>query len=299
MEDLNDLLLFARVVEAGGFSAAERQTGIPKSRLSRRVAALEEQLGVRLLQRSAQRVHVTEIGERVYQHARGMADEAEAVRAVVGDALAEPSGTLRVSASPLAGELFLNRWLAEFSLRHPRLRVQLDLSNRFVDLLAERVDLALRYAALPLPSSDLVARRVGASKMVLVASPTLAARHPEPQDLDDLVDWPSLGQGSFESVRPWLFEGELGETLVHHPRPSFVSDNLLALRDAALCGAGVAQLPLLACEQALTSGALQRLLPRLPSAATPAYVIYPSRRGLAPAIKQLIAFLEQHFAVGE
>lgn len=296
LPDLDDLRLFAEVVQAGGFSAAERSTGVPKSRSSRRVAVLEKSLGVRLIQRSAHRFHVTESGERVYRHARAMLDEARAAAAVAGEMQAEPSGLIRISAAVLIGELRLAGWLAEFIARHPKMTVSLDLSNRFVDLLADRIDIAIRYATLPLASADVVARAIGTSPMVLVASPALLAAHGgAPADIADLARYPALAQGTLDAVRPWAFEGDDGQVLLHEPRPRFVTDNILALREAAIGGAGMVQMPLEACGDALRGGALLQLLPERRSIGSTLYALYPARHGMPSAVRALIAFLEERF----
>ena len=299
IEDLNDLYLFSRVVEAGGFAAAERQTGIPKSRLSRRVAALERQLNVRLIQRSAQNFAVTEVGLAVYQHARRMAEEAEALAMTVGEALNEPRGLIRVSASVLAGESVLAGWLAEYQVQHPRVRIALSLSNRFVDLIAERFDLAIRYSSRPLESADIVARRLGASRMVLAASPRLIDKLGEPADVADLDRFPALAQGTFENARAWTFTAEDGSQIVYQPKPIFVTDNILALRAAAEAGAGVVQIPVEACRDALRAGTLREILAHRPSAMTPVYAMYPSRRGMTAALRSLLEVLEQRFRAFE
>ncbi|HEY8605942.1 MAG TPA: LysR substrate-binding domain-containing protein [Noviherbaspirillum sp.] len=295
MDDLNDLALFLQVVDAGGFSAAERETGIAKSRLSRRVAALEAQLGVRLVQRSTHHVHVTEIGARVARHARTIVDEAEAIRAIVADAQAEPTGLVRVSASPLSGELHLSAWLADFMRLYPKVRVSLDLTNRYVDLLAERVDLALRFSGTPLQAAELVARPIGAGRMILVASPDCLERHGEPAGLDALHRFPALGQGTLESIRPWIFRAGDGGSFTHPPQPCFVSGSLLALRAAALRGAGLAYLPAEACEEALRAGELRELLPAHAPPGSTLYAVYPARRGLTTAVRSLIGFLEERY----
>jgi len=295
IEDLNDLYLFGRVVDAGGFAAAERQTGIPKSRFSRRVAALEKELGVRLIQRTAHQFQVTEIGQGVYQHARSIADQADAVVSAVGAALAEPSGLIRVSSSVLIGEAYLAAWIADFMALHPKVRVNLDLSNRFVDLLTERIDLAIRFVSKPLPSSDIVAKPLGAARMVLVASPELLATYGEPADIADLERFPTVAQGSFDSVRSWLFKDARGATVQYHPQPRFVSDNVMALRDAAARGIGLAQLPLDACSHALHGGTLHSVLESSESVGTPLYAMYPSRHGMPSGVRALLTFIEQRF----
>lgn len=292
MENLDDLIAFLHVVDAGGFSPAERSTGIPKSRLSRRVSALEQSLGVRLVLRSSHAFHLTDIGEQVYRHARSIADEVESVRAVVSETMAEPGGVVRVSASLLSGELHLARWLAEFMALHPKVTVSLDLSNRFVDLVTEHIDLALRYSGAPLASEDVVARAIGTGRMVLIASPSLIAAHGIPRSLSELYRIPALAQGNLESVRPWIFRGEDGRDVTYMPQPRFVSDSLLALREAALAGIGALQMPFEACTEALQTGTLLELLPELAPPASTLYAIYPSRR-ITSAVRMLVAFLEE------
>lgn len=295
MKDLNDLALYLQVVEAGGFSAAERNTGIPKSRLSRRIAALETQLGVRLVQRSSHSFHVTDIGERVYRHARAIAEEVDAVRATVSETLAEPSGHIRISSSVLTGELQLAGWLADFMNLYPKVKISLDLSNRYVDLLAERFDLALRYSSTPLAAADVVARPIGEAGMVLVAAPVLIAVHGEPASPADLHRYPSLAQGSIDTVRPWIFRDGDGGSIVHEPQPRFVTDNLLALQQAVLRGTGITQLPFAACKEALHAGALRELLPHFAPPRSTLYALYPTRRGTTSALRTLIPYLEERY----
>lgn len=299
MDKLDDLITFLRVADAGGFSAAERSTGVPKSSLSRRIAALERQLGVRLVQRSSHAFHLTDVGERVYRHARAMADEADAVQATVSESLAEPSGLIRVSSSLLQGELFLARWLGEFMELHPKVRVSLDLSNHYVDMLAERIDLAIRVSGAPLVAADVVARPIGTGTMVLVGSPALVAHHGAPRTLADLDRFPLVAQGQAETIRPWVFRLPDGRETMHLPQPRFTSNNLLAMREAVLAGAGLAQIPQEACRDALREGALVELLPELAPPVSTVYAVYPSRRGLAFAVRTLIDFLEERFQTAE
>jgi DNA-binding transcriptional LysR family regulator len=295
IEDINDLYLFARVVEAGGFAAAERDTGIPKSRLSRRIAGLEKQLGVRLIHRSAHAFSVTDAGQGVYRHARAIADEAQAAVATVAEALNEPSGLVRISTSTLTAELHLAGWLGEFTSRYPKVRIALELSNRFVDLLAEGVDLAIRFSTAPLGSADIVARQLGVSRMALVASPALLAKHGTPAEVSDLPKLPALGQGTLESIRPWAFKSPDGSVITHHPEARFVVDNIIALREAAIQGAGAIQLPWDACRDAVERGELRVLLEQYPSVGTGIYCIYPSRVGMPAAVRVLVSFLEERY----
>lgn len=293
LNDLNDLTLFASVVDAGGYSAAERRTGVPKSRLSRRVAALESELGVRLIQRAANRFSVTEAGERVYRHARSIADEVDALAASVAETRDEPAGLVRVAAAPLAGELWLAGWVGEFAVQHPKVQVAMVLSNRYVDLVGERFDLALRYASSPLSDADVVARPLGESGMALYASPAFLAAHGEPADLDALRVLPAVVLGRLERPRPWIFTGADGGRVSFVPPARFIVDNILAARAAAIAGAGVVQLPDGACDEAVAAGALREVLPAFAPPPTTAYAVYPSRRGASAAVRHLIAFIEE------
>jgi DNA-binding transcriptional LysR family regulator len=295
IEDINDLYLFARVVEAGGFAAAERDTGVPKSRLSRRIAGLEKQLGVRLIHRSAHAFSVTDVGQSVYRHARAIADEAQAAVATVAETLNEPSGLVRISTSTLTAELHLAGWLGEFTSRYPKVRVALELSNRFVDLLAEGVDLAIRFSTAPLASADIVARPLGVSRMALIASPSLLEKYGTPAEPSDLPKLPALGLGTLESIRTWSFKAPDGSVITHHPEPRFVVDNIIALREAAIQGAGVTQIPWDACREAVERGQLQVLLEQYPSVGTGIYCIYPSRVGMPAAVRVLVNFLEERY----
>lgn len=297
MENLDDLVLFARVVEAGGFSAAERHTGIPKSRLSRRVAALEARLGVQLVHRSTHRFQVTALGERVYQHARSILQEAEAVSATVGETLAEPSGLVRVSASPLSAQLHLGDWLAEFLQAHPKVTLSLETSNRFVDLVSERIDLALRFSVAPLASEDVVARPLGRGRMVLVASPALLAAEGAPASPEDLDRLPALAFGRLGALRPWGFRDAAGRRVDYTPpRPRLVSDSIAALRDAAVRGVGLVQLPLEGCVDALQAGTLVSALPAHESPPAVLYAMTASRRSMGSALRALVEHLRVRYA---
>ena len=169
---LDDLLLFIHVVDAGGFSAAERQTGIAKSRLSRRVATLERALGVRLLHRAGQVFGLTPVGEAVLAHALEAAAHVDKIGALTRSAVAEPSGVIHLHTSVLIAETTLPPILAEFARAHPGVQVQLTLSNRFVDLAEERLDLVIRAAVVPLASEDVIATPVATSASIVVAHPS-------------------------------------------------------------------------------------------------------------------------------
>src|SRR5689334_14895134 len=184
--DLNDLRYFALIVEHGGFSAAERLTHITKSKLSRRVALLEERLGVRLLQRSTRRLALTEAGRAFYEHCAAMMVEAEAAEQAVEQLRSEPVGRVRMSCPTAMAQFYVAQLLADFMRCHPKVAIELDASDRVVNLIEEGFDLALRAFDAGLHDPGLISRRIASGRMMLVASPDYAAAHPpldDPQSL--------------------------------------------------------------------------------------------------------------------
>lgn len=292
MQDLNDMMFFARVVEAGGFMAASRVLGVPKSRLSRRVALLEEQLGVRLLQRTTRRLALTDIGSQYYQRCQAMLAEAEAAADAIASATAEPRGLIRVSCPELLAKGLLGPSLPRFLQRYPKVRVWLEATNRRVDLIEEGIDVALRVRHRVEDSANLVVRPLGTSQVILVASPALAAGLPPllmPADLDGL---PFLAMSRADGRQEWALLDQDGH--VHHlqiDQPRLMTDDLIVLLDAALAGMGVAALPRMVCEAALKDGRLLRVLPGFDSPQGVLQAAYPTRRGLLPAVRAFIDFL--------
>jgi DNA-binding transcriptional LysR family regulator len=297
MDNLNDLYLLVRVVEARGFSAAERATGIAKSRLSRRIAALEARLGARLVNRDTHSFDLTPLGETVYRHARNMVTEAQNVQLAVDDALAEPSGVIRVNASLLMGETILSGLLAEFATRYPRVRFHLTLTNRYVDLIAERIDLAFRAASAPLEPEDVVAREIALAPNVLVGSPELIALCGDPDAPTALATFPCLAYGTPQALREWRFVSPDGEPVEQRVDPIFIVENFVALREAAVAGLGFAQIPRYICAASIEQGRLVEAMRAWPSQPAKYYAIYPSRRGTAPAIRMLIEFVKEQLEI--
>ncbi len=180
MLNLNDLQYFVHVVDHGGFTAASRKLGIPKSTLAKRVALLENELNVRLIQRSSRRFTVTELGREFYRHAAAMAIEAEAAEQVVRGRLAEPSGLVRITASVPTAQLSLRAPLIELAQAYPKIRIALHASDRFVDVVQEGFDIAVRDHFAPLPDSGLVQKHIGVDPIYLVASPDYVFRQGAP-----------------------------------------------------------------------------------------------------------------------
>lgn len=183
----NDLILFAHVIDAGSFTRASEHTGLPKSTLSRRLSELEDELGERLMQRSTRRLVLTDFGESILEYARRLSDETEAATALAQHRQVTPHGTLRVSLPPEFRELSIVDIMTEFSRQYPNVRLELDLSSRRVDIIAERFDVAVRAATQLPDDSSLVARRVTTLKNGLFANPEYLKRHGVPKTPADLT----------------------------------------------------------------------------------------------------------------
>ena len=291
MQDLNDMLLFAEVVERGGFAAAGRALGLPKSRLSRRVAGLEAQLGVRLLQRTTRKLSLTEVGEAYLRHCQALRESAQAAADTVAQVQTEPRGTLRVACPVTLAQTVLAELMPAFLARYPLVRVEMLVSNRVVDLVEEGVDVALRVRTTLDDSGSLVIKRLGDDAPVLVASPALLARQGTPTTLDGLSRLDSMAMSTTDGRASIPLTDPDGRqtTLQHTPR--YVADDLLTLRLAALAGTGMCWLPSYMCEDDLRQGRLVRLLPDWQPPRGIVHAVFPSRRGLTPAVRRFLDFL--------
>jgi DNA-binding transcriptional LysR family regulator len=289
MRDLNDLNFFAAIVANGGFSAASRALGVPKSRISRRVAALEHQLGVRLVERSSRRFNVTEVGQNVYRHARAAIAEAEAIEDVALRLRAEPQGLVRLSC-PQGADRLMATELPKFLERHPRLRVQVMVSSRRVDLIEEAVDVAIRVREKLDTDADLQVKIIGRTSSMLVATPALLDAHGRPQTPSDLAACPTLSPTERPGLDRWILVSESGaeEVVAHEPRLS--SNEFALLRQAAIDGAGIAFLPEYACRGPLIDGRLERVLPAWGGREAILHLVFTSRRGLLPGVRAVIDF---------
>ncbi|ANQ86156.1 LysR family transcriptional regulator [Azoarcus olearius] len=295
MEDLNDLYYYVRVVDNGGFAAAGRALGLAKSKLSRRIALLEERLGVRLIQRSTRHFSVTEIGQTYYEHCRAMLVEAEAAQEAIERTRAEPRGVVRMSCPIAILHAHVGRMLAEFLAAHPQVELHLEATNRRVSPLNEGFDLALRVRPPPLADSELVLRVLSDRSQCLVASPALIGALGAPAAPADLDRYPSLALGPPQDDHLWTLYGpDAAQATLHH-RPRLITSDMVALKRAALAGVGVVQLPtLMVCDE-LAAGSLVRLLPQWAPRREIIHVVYPSRRGLLPAVRALIDHLAAAF----
>jgi DNA-binding transcriptional LysR family regulator len=289
--DLNDYAYYAEVVAHGGFAAAGRALREPKSKLSRRVAGLEDRLGLRLIERSSRRFRVTDTGQAFYERCRAMLAEAEQAEALVVQAQAEPHGRIRFSCptgmlEPISG------LISSFLARYPKVRLQLVATDRAVDLIEERIDLALRVRASLTSDAALTMRSLGLSTRILVACPQLAGRV---SNLEQLASLPALATNDAADDLEWHLEDADGRRHVLHVEPRLGCENMNAVRDAAIAGLGVAILPDHVCLPALESGRLVRVLPGWRGVQGIVHLVFTTRRGLPPAVRALIDHLASGF----
>ncbi|MDR6903792.1 LysR family transcriptional regulator [Rhizobium miluonense] len=288
--DLNDYAYFAEVVAHGGFAAAGRALREPKSKLSRRVAALEERLGLRLIERSSRRFRVTETGQAFYQRCRAILAEAEQAEALVAQAQAEPHGRIRFSC-PTGMVAPISGLISSFLTRFPKVRLQLVATDRAVDLIGERIDLALRVRASLTSDAALTMRSLGRSTRILVACPQLAS---QVGSIVQLANLPTLATNDAEDDLEWHLEAEDGRKHVVRVQPRMGCEEMATVRDAAIDGLGIALLPDHVCRQAMEAGKLVRLLPDWRGVQGIVHLVFTTRRGLSPAVRALI----DHLAAG-
>lgn len=284
----NDLILFAQVMEAGSFSAAADRIGLPKSTLSRRISGLEAELGERLITRSTRKLLITDFGREVLEHATRLVDETESTVAFALNRQTTPQGVLRVSFPPDFFEHALAEFLPRFSKKHPKVRLELDLSSRRVDLLAERFDVAIRVAGVLPDDNSLVARPLMTLVNSLYASPSYISRHGEPKSPEELKQHRGLLLlNSSGDIRNWrlsqdenYWEGK--------PGCMFSSNSLGLQRTMALNGMGISGLPDSMARPNILDGTLVPVLPGwfLPQATV--WCVTPGRRLLSPATRAFI-----------
>lgn len=293
--EANDLMLFARVVDEGSFSRAGERSGLPKSTVSRRIAAMESQLGERLLLRTTRKLTLTDFGHSMLGHARQVAAEVEAAASLAQHRQVEPSGRLRVSMpSDFAGTV-LGAMLADFIARHPAIALELDLSARRVDLIGENFDLALRMGDLP-DDASLAARRLAVMSGGLYAAPVYIERRGAPADPGALMahDALHLLQRNGEPA-PWVLT--CGAARWENTPPGRASANSpeLLLR-LARSGAGIAAAAHHYAEPSMRSGELVPVLPQWSMPAVPVWAVFPGRRLMPARTRVFLDALQAEFS---
>jgi DNA-binding transcriptional LysR family regulator len=289
--NLNDLGFFAQAVDCGGFAPAARRFGVPKSTLSKRVAALESALGVRLVERNTRSFRLTEVGQDFYQHARAALIEVEAAQQAVQHRLAEPSGTVRLTAAVPVVQFQLARHLPSLAIAHPKLLLQLHATDRFVDLVQEGFDIAVRSHFSPLPDSGLVQRPLAIEDIILVASPGYLKVHDAPRLPAQLSEHAGLLTAA--EAHAWHLRQAGAAPTVVSLQPRMVADESVTLLEAAAQGLGIASLPTSLCEYHLACGRLVRILPQWTAGRVTTTALVPHRRSLLPSVRAVLRFLEE------
>ena len=291
MADLNSLAIFAKVVEAKGFSEASRRLKIPISTVSRRVAELEDQLGVRLLERSTRNLRLTDVGAEVLEHAQRSAELSEAVDNLVSNQRSTVGGLLRLSAPPSISDTLLVPLLGAFLASYPNVRAQVLVTDRFVDHIAEGIDLVFRYGALR--DSSLVARKILTYRHQLVASPAYLERVKAPRSPRDLLDHKLLAFSHWRPDDSWTFwhrNEKHHETLSFGP---FLSMNdYTGIAAALLAGVGIGDLPPVVQPELIRDGRLIEVMPEWRFRSFDLSVVHLSNRQISRPVR-----LFKNFAV--
>jgi DNA-binding transcriptional LysR family regulator len=272
--DLNDLRVFVRVVDRGGFAVAARELRVPTSTVSRTIARLETTTGTRLLQRTPRSVHATVEGRALYASVRDAVSTLERAARAHEPATRQPKGLLRVTAPTEIGAAFLADAVVAFTQRHPLVQVDLVLTNRAVSLVDERFDLAVR-AASRLTDSSVVAKKVGELEHALYASPSYLETHGAPASPADLAEHPCIVFRAKDLVKTWRLYAD-DASLDVEVRARIGGDDFSYVRAAAVAGGGIALMPRLVCAKDEAAGRLVRVLPRFAAKGATLYVLYPS-----------------------
>ncbi len=292
MNPFEDMRLFCQVMESGSFTAAAEQLGLSKQFVSRRLIQLEDRLGVRLLNRSTRRLDVTPLGQSYYESALRLLSEVEQVEQGIAGQNSEPRGTIRLSAPLSFAIAHLGCLLPLFLQRHPEVAVEVDLSDRSVDLIGEGYDLVLRIGTLE--DSTLIARRIASIPRVYCASPDYLALRGTPQQPEDLAQHDCLPYGHSRQVQ-WRFKGKL-QALNVCGRMRVNNGDLL--RDTAIAGFGVTYLPTFIVGDALKDGRLVTVLDEFAPEDLTLSAVYPQHRQSSRPVQALVDFLRERLASG-
>jgi len=295
--DLNDTLIFAKVVEQGSFTAAARTLGLPKTTVSRKVQELEERLGAQLLNRTTRKLGLTEAGAVYHDHSVRIARELEEAESAVGQLQGGPRGWLRISAPYSIGILWISPLLGEFHQRHPEVRIDLHLGNETVDLIATETDVALRVGNLP--DSSLVARRLDSFRTQIYASPEYIARHGEPLHPDDLQHHRVLAFSKHRHGNRyvWPLKAGVDGDIVEYPvSPVLVANDPAPLQGAMLCGEGLLMAADVSIKPFVESGRAVRVLAGWSGPTVDFSAVFTRGRVPSPKVRAFVDFLVERLS---
>jgi DNA-binding transcriptional LysR family regulator len=291
MLDLNDFFYFVQVVDRGGFTAAGRTLRLPKSTLSHRIRQLEANLGVRLLNRTSRRFAMTDAGAEFYRHATEMLQSAEGAEAAIRRRLREPMGTVRLTAGMATMQFALHEVVSDFLARNPKVDVVAHATDRYVDIVGESYDVAVRAHSDALPDSTLVRRTLAPAPWFLIAGAAYLDANGSPTTPQDLRTHSSLFAMRAGVAPAWRLRhshAEKGDVTVSLT-PRLTTDDMIGLKRAAIAGLGIVALPGYLCRNELRSGALRRVLPAWLAGDSTLTALMPYRQGLLPSVR---AFME-------
>jgi DNA-binding transcriptional LysR family regulator len=294
MQDLNGVKFFTAVVEHNGFSAAARALGQPKSSISRHVDRLEARLGVRLLERSTRRVRLTEVGSDYYARCRAALADLETAEEDAALHRADPVGVVRVACPSGFARQAMAQIVPGFMARYPMIQLQIRVTNQAVDLIKEKVDMALR-ARVQLQDESLTMRRLGSSRLVFVASPDFLAKRSIGSDPAGLIELPFLSFQEQTGRPTWTLHGPGGALRAVTFNPVLWTSEFDVIIEAACVGAGIALLPEEPVRAAIASARLVRMLPEWHSEDVTVHLVFPTQRGMRPAVRVLVDEIVAHF----
>jgi len=290
--DLNDIIVFTKVVETKSFTGAAEQLGLPKSTVSRKLAQLEERLGVRLVQRTTRKLALTDVGEAYYERCARIVADIAAAEQLVTDMQATPRGRLRVTAPIDLSTRYLGGIVSDFLGAHADIFVELEATDRVADLIEEGFDVAVRFGQLP--ESTLIARRLCSIGAVLCATPAYLARRGTPASVEELDDHERILFTPSPRAQSWVLVN--GDASYEFGRPArFASNNIGAVHNATIAGSGIALLTefMVACD--IAAGRLVRVLPEWSGRAIDVHAVYPARQNLPPRLALFIEHLQRSF----
>lgn len=294
LTDLDDFYCFAQVVEHGGFSAAERATDIPKSKLSRRVYNLEERLGVRLIQRSSRHFAVTDIGMNIYRHAQVMLSAAQAAHDLVDHLSTEPRGIIKLSLPVSIAQNEIARILPAFLTQYPEIKIQMMVTNRRVDIINEGFDIALRVRSSLDDDPNLVIRQFDQIEQHLFASQGYLNEFGHLKNPEELSEHKILSMADEHTEQFLILHNNMQQQKKIRVMPTVLGSDLSMLAQLAASGCGITLLPDNVVQQYVERGELVGVLPAWKAAHGIFHMVYPSRRGLLPAVRVFIDYLVEH-----
>lgn len=286
--DLNEMAIFAHVVEAGSFTGAAKHLGLPKSTISRKITQLEERLGVRLIQRTTRSLNLTDTGTAYYNQCSRILTEIEEANLAVTQMQSTPTGTLRVSAPVLFGSTVLAPLIAEFLNQHPQINIDLLLSDQQLDLIQDGIDMSFRVGQLE--DSSLIGRYLGDVRGILCASPEYLKNNPTPTHPNELLEnhvlmtAPQWSQWHMTGPNKEEVNLTVGKTRV-------AANDFATLYALALAGSGIAPLPMMIAAPAIRHGKLIAILPNWPFDSAPVHALYPSNRHLSAKVRAFVDFV--------